>query len=124
MPPVELTVPSIKFIEGLGGVEGAGRGRECRGAAPPRDGGRALRVDSDGIGRVAAHPPEEGRVDQARAIGRQPRDERVCAAIVGRAEGTGLGLSIVHKIIEAHKGRILVDTLPGKGTTFTILLPK
>lgn len=38
-------------------------------------------------------------------------------------EGTGMGLSISYKIIEAHGGRIIVDTEPGIGTTFSILLP-
>lgn len=37
--------------------------------------------------------------------------------------GAGLGLSIVYSIISAHKGIIEVESQPGKGTTFTILLP-
>lgn len=40
-----------------------------------------------------------------------------------RAEGTGLGLSIVKFIIDAHKGKITVDSEPGKGSTFSIRLP-
>jgi signal transduction histidine kinase len=36
--------------------------------------------------------------------------------------GTGLGLSLCREIIEAHKGRIRVDSIPGKGTTFTLKL--
>ncbi len=38
-------------------------------------------------------------------------------------EGTGLGLSICHRIVTEHRGTIDVDSTPGKGTTFTILLP-
>ncbi len=38
-------------------------------------------------------------------------------------EGTGLGLNIVKTIIEDHDGRIWVDSYPGEGTTFTIVLP-
>ncbi len=38
-------------------------------------------------------------------------------------KGTGLGLSISYKIIEQHGGRISVDSIMGKGTRFTIVLP-
>lgn len=40
-----------------------------------------------------------------------------------KEEGTGLGLTISYRIIENHWGRIYVDSVPQKGTTFTIELP-
>jgi len=39
-------------------------------------------------------------------------------------KGTGLGLTVVKGIIEEHQGSIAVESEEGKGTTFTILLPK
>lgn len=41
-----------------------------------------------------------------------------------RGEGTGMGLSVVHGIITEIGGAILVDSDVGRGSTFTILLPK
>lgn len=38
--------------------------------------------------------------------------------------GTGLGLSLCRRIIEAHKGRIRVESEVGKGTLFTLKLPR
>jgi two-component system phosphate regulon sensor histidine kinase PhoR len=38
--------------------------------------------------------------------------------------GTGLGLAIVKHLIDAHNGRIFVESEPGIGTQFKILIPK
>jgi signal transduction histidine kinase len=40
-----------------------------------------------------------------------------------KAQGSGLGLAIVRKIVDAHDGRLDLETLPGKGTTIRIALP-
>jgi signal transduction histidine kinase len=37
--------------------------------------------------------------------------------------GTGLGLPVCREIVEAHKGRLRVESRPGRGTTFTLRLP-
>lgn len=40
------------------------------------------------------------------------------------SKGTGLGLATTKKIVEEHGGQVLLESEPGRGTTFTILLPK
>jgi signal transduction histidine kinase len=61
-----------------------------------------------------------------------PRDEqakifdrfhRVSTGLVHDVKGSGLGLSIVRHIVEAHRGRVTVESRPGEGSTFSIHLP-
>ena len=40
-----------------------------------------------------------------------------------KPQGSGLGLAIVRKIVDAHDGRIDVDSPAGAGTTFRVTLP-
>jgi signal transduction histidine kinase len=42
---------------------------------------------------------------------------------VPRSEGAGLGLSIVRAIAVAHGGTVLLDSVPGRGATFTLEIP-
>lgn len=40
-----------------------------------------------------------------------------------KKSGTGLGLAFVHQVVAAHEGKVMVDSIPGKGTAFHLLLP-
>jgi signal transduction histidine kinase len=39
-------------------------------------------------------------------------------------DGTGIGLSMVYRIIQMHDGDVEVQSTPGRGTTFRVLLPR
>ncbi len=41
-----------------------------------------------------------------------------------KPDGTGLGLTITHQIVEQHRGRLEVTSLPGQGSCFTLILPR
>jgi signal transduction histidine kinase len=41
-----------------------------------------------------------------------------------KEHGSGIGLSMVYRTVQMHDGEIEVQSTPGKGTTFTILLPR
>jgi signal transduction histidine kinase len=48
---------------------------------------------------------------------------RVCDPMCHENKGSGLGLSLVQHIVNAHGGKVTVESTPGKGSKFTIALP-
>ena len=72
----------------------------------------AVAVSDEGDGIPAAHLPRLTerfyRVDNARSR---------------QLGGTGLGLAIVKHVVNRHRGRLDIQSTPGKGSTFTVMLP-
>jgi len=75
------------------------------------DSGTNISVADQGCGIASEHIP--------RIFERFYRVDRGRSRSVG---GTGLGLAIVKHIVQAHGGKISVESTPGKGSTFTIRL--
>ena len=75
-----------------------------------RGGKAVLRVRDHGIGIA---PEAQSRIFH--------RFERAVSA--DHYPGLGLGLYITSRIVEAHNGRITVESRPGEGTTFHVTLP-
>ncbi len=80
--------------------------------ASEENGGIRVSIADKGIGI----PPDE----VAKIFDRFYRVKSGPSAELG---GTGLGLSITRQIIEAHGGNISVSSVPGRGSTFTFILP-
>ncbi len=116
--------------------------------APPQvagDEARLRQVVGNLVGNALTHTPADAAVEvrigstptmallevSDAGPGLSPQDcarvfERFYRADTARTRssgGAGLGLSIVHALVVAHGGEVTVDSTPGRGTTFRVLLP-
>ncbi len=62
--------------------------------------------------------------DSGAGIAEEVRHKLFTPFFTTKEDGTGLGLVTSRKIVEAHGGRLTVDSVPGEGACFTIALPK
>ena len=104
----------LQLIDNLiGNAIRYGRARGRIGAAVKREGAMLrLTVSDEGEGIPAEHIP---RITE--------RFYRVDASRSRALGGTGLGLSIVKHIVERHRGRLLIESRVGQGTSVHVLLP-
>ncbi|MBT3362338.1 MAG: AAA domain-containing protein [Chloroflexi bacterium] len=73
---------------------------------------------------VVVHVEDNGIGIPQSAIGRIfDRFHQVDGSLTRKAQGTGLGLYIVKQIVEAHGGRIWVESVEGEGSIFSFTLP-
>jgi PAS domain S-box-containing protein len=87
--------------------------------AMPTGGALAVKTfldDSDNVVRIAVS-------DSGKGMDPQMLDQIFQPFFTTKRKGSGLGLSICQRLVDQHEGTISVESAPGKGTVFTILLP-
>ena len=140
-----LLASSLRMFEVEASVRSIQLTSEIRGDLPPvmADGSRLLQVLGNLLGNALKFTADGGRITvSAEVRGREiviavsdtgagiPAEEqgRVFdrywhARRTASKRGTGLGLSIAKGIIQAHGGRIWLESAPGRGSTFSFSLP-
>ncbi|HEX9187237.1 MAG TPA: HAMP domain-containing sensor histidine kinase, partial [Vicinamibacteria bacterium] len=115
LPPIPLDASAIEqalcnVLENA--VKYSGDGRDIGVTVARRGDEVVVSVRDQGIG-IPRH--EQERIFE--------RFHRVGGSLVHEVRGVGLGLAIVRHIVEAHRGRVEVESEPGRGSTFRIVLP-
>ena len=137
---------AIEAFQGQAEVKGIRLRLEAEGEVPPVFGDpvRLRHMYANLVENAIKYTPQGGEVRVAvteeggeviscvsdTGIGISPEDQPHifnqfyrASGVTGKYRGIGLGLSIVKSIVDRHGGRIWVESQPGQGTTFTIVLP-
>lgn len=85
-------------------------------------------IGRDGEITVAVNEVGEGSIklsvtDSGKGMTEEQKQAIFTPYFTTKADGTGLGLAVVQNIVEQHGGTIQVESSPGKGATFTLILP-
>jgi len=86
-------------------------------------------MPNGGTLRLVAGPASRGRVEvrvEDTGVGIAPENLQKIFDLyfTTKDHGTGIGLSMVYRIVQLHDGEIEVQSTPGRGTTFKVLLPR
>jgi signal transduction histidine kinase len=73
--------------------------------------------------RAADGSAEISVIDRGAGIDAKHLDNIFNPFFTTKPQGVGLGLAIVSKIVDEHGGKIAVESEPGKGSIFRVLLP-
>jgi two-component system sensor histidine kinase/response regulator len=115
LPPLQLCEPH--FADALGqlvdnGIKfSRGMGKRVTVSARAVGGWVEVAVADEGVGIPSGEMSH--LFERFRQIGREQMEQ----------QGTGIGLAIARELIHLHGGDIAVESMPGKGSTFTIRLP-
>jgi signal transduction histidine kinase len=106
----KLTLAMVNLLSNA--VKFTDRGKRIGVRAQRKDGTAQITVWDTGVGI-----PQD-QIDRI-----FDRFYQVETSLVRRFEGMGLGLSIVREMVELHHGRVEVQSQPGKGSAFTVIVP-
>jgi two-component system phosphate regulon sensor histidine kinase PhoR len=106
-----LVISIVNLLSNAYKYGGQPRRIELSATSTPRDIAITVRDNGKGIART-----EHKRIFE--------KFYRVDDLLARQQEGSGLGLAIVQHVMRAHRGRVLVDSEPGRGSAFTLLLPR
>jgi signal transduction histidine kinase len=115
LPPVAIDAAAIAQAVGNlldNAVKYSGAAREIEVGLRREAGHAVVWVRDQGIGIP--------RAEQAKVF---ERFHRVASGLVHDVKGSGLGLAIVRHVVEAHRGRIELQSAPGEGSSFALWLP-